>query len=103
MYKRQGVYLKKIAKARIISVELAGAKGLIGASLALRDAQGRVLTRRQVNGNGVAGSWSLGPIHLVVREAGDYTLSVRRSDGRSSTTTLKVEPNQPLLSHLTVP
>jgi len=97
-----GVYLAKVAKARIISIELAGAKGLIGASLALRDAQGQVLARRQVNGNGVAGSWSQGPIQLVVREAGDYTLSVRRSDGRITSTALKVDANQPLLSHLTV-
>ena len=61
-----------------------------------------MLARRQVNGNGVAGSWSQGPIQLVVREAGDYTLSVRRSDGRITSTALKVDANQPLLSHLTV-
>jgi len=55
---------------------LGTAKAKAGASLALCDAQGRVLARRQVNGNGVAGSWSQGPIQLVVREAGDYTVSV---------------------------
>jgi len=97
-----GVYLVKMAKARLVAVDLAQGRGAIGASLRLTDQQGRLVARRESGGNGVAGSWSSGPVCLAIRQPGDYTLTVRWSDGELSTRTLKVEERQPLLTRITV-
>ena len=97
-----GIYLRRLAAARVVAVELAGPRGRVGATLTLQDAKSRVIAKRYLNGNGVAGSWSGGTTAIAVREAGAYTLQVRRSDGSTSTVPLIVESTQPQVKRIVV-
>jgi len=96
------LYLTKVAKARLLAVDLVGARGAIGASLRVTDQQGRLVARRECGGNGVAGSWSSGPSCLAIREAGAYTLTVRWSDGAISAKTVTIDSDQVLMRRITM-
>ena len=87
-----GIFLRKLAKAKIIEVALAGSRGRIGATLTLEDEHGQVAAVRGLDGHGVAGSFSSGPIAIAVREAGNYTLKVRRSDGSTTSMPVAIGP-----------
>ncbi len=93
-----GPYLRTLAGARLLRIDVAGSRGRIGASLSLADSQGRVTTVRRLDGNAAGGSWSAGAPVLAVRQPGAYVLTVRRSDGRISTHALTIASSQPLLT-----
>jgi len=93
-------YLTQLTGARIIKVDLTG-RGALGASITLRhDERNVVVAQRSMGGNGVAGSWSGGPLAIAIREPGNYSLTVRRSDGGISTQKLKIDPSRPLVTTL---
>jgi hypothetical protein len=64
-----------------LTVRFADARALIGATLTLRDAEGRLVGHRVVGAGSMPGSSSLAPIAFAVRHPGEHRLAVRWSDG----------------------
>lgn len=77
-----------LAGVRIASVRVAGPVGVIGASVTLTAADGRVLGRRDLGSNIATGCRSPDTVNLAVREPGTHTLAVRWSDGLTRRWTL---------------
>jgi len=74
-------YLAKLLQACLLKVDIKGPRGVVGATVTLADAKGRVVALRRLGANTAAGSWSGGPLALAVREPGKHVLRVRYSDG----------------------
>lgn len=73
-------YLVKLAHTKLLTVEVNGPRGLVGADVTLADAKGRVVALRRLGANTAGGSWGGGPLALAVREPGKHLLRVRYSD-----------------------
>ncbi len=70
-----------LAGVRIASVRVAGPIGVVGATVTVIAADGRVLGRRDIGSNIATGCRSPDTVNLAIREAGTHTLTVRWSDG----------------------
>jgi hypothetical protein len=87
-------YLVKLSRTKLLTVDVRGPRGSIGAVVTLTDAKGRVSAVRRPGVNSAGGSWSGGPLSLAVREPGKHVLRVRYSDGL--VVTRDVDVNKPL-------
>jgi len=92
--------LVKLAQAHTLAITVKGPRGVVGATLSIADDQGRIVAVRRLGTNSVAGSWSGGPLQVTLRDAGSYTLTLRRSDGRVTAKPLVVDQALPQLSAL---
>lgn len=65
----------------LLQVRPIDTKGLVGARLLLKSADGRVIGRRDLGSNSSGGSWGPNRITFAVRQPGPLTLEVRYADG----------------------
>jgi hypothetical protein len=72
---------RALAGTRAVHVRVTGARGVVGADVALADGKGRIHARRWIGAEMFTGCRGADAYTLVVREAGTYTLTVRYSDG----------------------
>lgn len=72
---------KKLEQTCIVSVHVTGKIGVLGATVTLADAKGRIVGRRDIGSNIATGNRSPDTVNLAVREPGAHTLTVRYSDG----------------------
>jgi len=81
---------KKLEQTCIVSVHVTGKIGVLGATVTLADAKGRIVGRRDIGSNIATGNRSPDTVNLAVREPGAYTLKVRYSDGTTRTWPVEV-------------
>ena len=74
-----------LAKAGILSVNVRGKHGVLGARVTLADAQGRIVGMRDLGSNIATGCRGPDTVNLAVREPGPHVLTVRFSDGKTQT------------------
>ncbi len=92
---------KTLAQTSLLSVQITGKLGLIGARVVLADLQGRVVGRRELGANIATGCRSPDTLNFAVREPGTHTLSVRYSDGAIQTWPVELKAAEHL--HLLAP
>lgn len=102
LQKGAAVYLAKLGQAHIITLSISGSLGTVGATVIVTDDKGRVSTLRRLGTNSVAGSWSGGPLNVTLREPGNYTVTLKRSNGTTTTKALTVSAELPRHSTLTL-
>jgi hypothetical protein len=74
---------KVLDRTSILTVRVQGLVGVAGARVQLKDASGAVVGQRTIGGHDLPGSRGPDAVNLAVRDPGQYTLSVRWSDGVS--------------------
>lgn len=74
-----------LERTRIVSVDVGHGRGVVGAVLRLRAADGRLLLRRDLAAGAGAGSAGPAVVNLAVREAGHHVLEIAYSDGQRAT------------------
>ncbi len=80
---------QRLAGTRLLTVGLAGRRGVLGAQVVLTDAAGNAVAKRVVGSNVATGCRSPDAVNLAVLDPGGYRLAVRWSDGR--TTAMEVD------------
>ena len=75
----------------IVSVTVHGPLGVVGARLFLKNAASKILARRQIGTQVNIGSCSPNTVNIVVRESGDYDLTIVWSDGATKTTPIRLD------------
>lgn len=88
---------RKLLQTRIITSNPTRGLGLIGASVTLEDATGRVIAIRDLGCNSGWGSCGPVALRLAVREPNRYTLKVRFTDGATNSQTVNVGLDGPML------
>jgi hypothetical protein len=74
-----------LMETRILSVQVIGKRGVLGATVTLTNEGGRVVGRRVIGSNVATGCRGPDTVNLAVRQPGTYTLGVRYSDGHRQT------------------
>lgn len=85
----------------IACVRVAGPIGVLGATVTLAAADGRVLGRRDIGSNIATGCRSPDTVNLAVREPGAHLLTVRWADGLTRRWTLDMGPEAVVVQNLT--
>ncbi|MCC5844593.1 MAG: VCBS repeat-containing protein [Verrucomicrobia bacterium] len=80
----------------ILRVTPAGTKGLIGAILEVRNADGEIVALRQLGSGSPVGSQSPTARNIAVRHPGDYEVTLRFTDGHEVKKSVSLEPSQVL-------
>ncbi len=70
-----------LQRTRILTARVGGKVGVLGATVSLADAQGRVIGLRRIGANVCTGCRGPDAVNLAVREPGPCVLTVRFSDG----------------------
>jgi len=92
---------KQIA-ARLVTVRLAGKAGVVGASVKLTDAEGRLIAARQVGGNIGVGCAGPHQFSFAAREPGRHTVELTLPGGRKVTAPVDLSAAQPRHQTLTL-
>ena len=90
-----------LAGVRIASVRVNGPLGVLGATVTMTTADGRILGRRDIGSQVATGCRSPDTVNLAIREAGTHTLTVRWSDGQNRQWPVVMGPTAPVLQRLT--
>jgi hypothetical protein len=83
---------KVLERTGIVSVRVVGPRGVIGARVTLQDKDGHTVTVRDIGCNVASGCAGPDTLNLAVREAGDYKLTVRYSDGFTCDKSITIKP-----------
>jgi len=86
--------IRRLLGVRRVSVRLTGRVGVLGARLMLLDAKGRCVGRRDIGTNIATGCRGPDAAAIAVRRAGKYELSVRFSDGKTTTRSVDLTKTQ---------
>ena len=76
---------RTLGQTRLLTVRVAGRRGVLGAGVAVSDAEGRVVARRTTGSQVLTGCCGPSTVNLAVRHPAAYRLSVRFSDGATRT------------------
>ncbi len=87
---------KTLSQTSLLSVQITGKIGLIGARVVLADLQGRVVGRRELGANIATGCRGPDTLNFAVREPGTHTLTVQYSDGATQTWPVDLKPAEHL-------
>jgi hypothetical protein len=77
-----------LQRTRLLTVRVRGKVGVLGATVSLADASGRVVARRVLGANVATGCRGPDAVNFAVREPGALVLTVRFSDGCERTWTI---------------
>lgn len=86
--------IARLENTRLVQVRSIDPKGLIGATVTIKDADGQLVARRDLGTNVSAGSSSSPQVTLAIREPGNYSVNIRYADGlvRSQKIDLSEQP-----------
>ncbi|MBA3699622.1 MAG: VCBS repeat-containing protein [Planctomycetes bacterium] len=85
-----------LAGIRMLSVEVKGPRGVIGAVLSLRAEDGRLLGLQQIGSANASGCCGPDRVGFALREAGRQVLTVRWSDGVEARWPIKADAKNPI-------
>lgn len=74
-----------LGQIRLLTVRVAGKRGVLGAEVTVTDAKGRGVARRTIGSQVLTGCCGPNTVNLAVRHPATYRLSVRFSDGTIGT------------------
>lgn len=83
-----------LGKAAILSVNVRGKRGVLGARVTLADAQGKIVGMRDIGSNIATGCRGPDTVNLAVQEPGKCVLTVRYADGKVRTWPVNLEPSK---------
>jgi len=83
-----------LAQTALLSVAVTGPRGVVGAQVSVIDPHERVMATRIIGGNVATGCRGPDTVTLAIREAGEYRVVVRWSDGATKTMPVTLTPNQ---------
>ena len=82
--------IAQLLQTTVLNITVQGTKGVVGASVRIKDTQGKTVARRDIGSNIGAGSCGPHTATVAVRDPGEYKVTVQYADGliRSRTITL---------------
>ncbi len=72
---------RKLTEIGVVSVQVSGRQGVVGATVSIAAADGRIIGRRDLGANVASGCQGPAIVDLAVREPGQCTVTVRFADG----------------------